>query len=581
MIRIVDTETTGLKHSHGDRAFAVGYTDDNEEVHAVYTHDSDLLDVVLDGDWCGHNIGFDLPMLADLRFFPKGELHDTMIMAHIFNNIEPHKDLASLALKYCGISNDEDVALDQWFIDHGYNEDNRKYIDVPEEIITPYLKADIRRTLALYKFYKSKGVLDDPAYKLEMELVPIVAKIQARGMCVDVQFAKDEFSKATTLLAAMEERALNEFGVENIASNQQIADALFTRGGLTCVTFTIKGNIQLDETSIQKYDHPLVDLVLSYRQLSKLTNTYLKAIIEKSYNGRLHSSLKQVGARTGRFSSSDPNLQNIPRNDEHSPINLRRAFICSEGSKLLLVDLSQIELRILAHYSKEPLMIETLKDRKGDLHKATAIAMFGEVNDELRTVAKTINFGTIYGAGGQALQQQINKALPHKKVSLAQAKDFRAKYFKGFPYVQQFIWDVQNRIAQRGYVQGKSGRKYYCPRDTAYVATNYLIQGESAMLMKCMMIDVEAYLHSRKSQLINIIHDEFIIELTNQDYIKSEGTIVLDILDKIEMPEGMWRVPIYANAAISDTTWSEKRKVNLADHTSQAAASLAGQPQQC
>lgn len=560
MIHIIDTETTGLKHSSGDKAFAIGYTDAKEEEHVVYLGLDNLVDIdcmmlCSDKEWVGHNVGFDLPFLADYMLLPRGALHDTMIMAHIYNNLEPAKDLASLATKYCGIDNREDIQLDQWFEDNGYNKDNRKYKDVPFEIMTPYLKADLRRTMALFKFYKEKGVLDDPAYKLEMQLVPIVARISARGMCINKDYAQKEFDKATSVLANLEDCALREYMVENIGSVQQIAEALFTRGGLVCKTFTEKGNICLDEVAIKKYEHPLVELVLDYRELSKLTKTYLTAIIEKSHEGRLHSSLNQVGARTGRFSSSDPNLQNIPRNDENAPINLRKAFICSPDSRLLLVDLSQIELRILAHYSKEPSMIETLKDREGDLHKATAIAMFGDAAKTLRTVAKTLNFAVIYGAGSEALVEQLNKALPDKKVTLAQAKEFKAMYFKGFPRVQEFLWKVQNMIAASGHVFGKSGRKYYCDPKYAYRASNYLIQGESAMLMKKMMIDVERLLHGRMTTLINVIHDELIFDL-----YKTDEDCIQGILDVIEQPEG-WRVPIYANASISSSNWAEKKPI--------------------
>lgn len=566
MIHVIDVETNGLKHSHGHRAFAVAYSDSKREPHVAYTGLDSLVDIdlmMLDPkrEWVGHNIGFDLPFLADYMLIPQGNIHDMMIAAHVFNNLEPNKDLASLATKYCNIDNKEDLALDQWFVDHGYNLDNRNYADVPFEIMTPYAKADVLRTLALYDFYKSKGVLEDPAYLLEMRLVPIVASIAARGMRVDVALAKIEFDRAVGMLTDIESRAASEYAVENIGSTHQIADALFTRGGLTCTTFTALKNICLDETAIQKYDHPLVGMVLKHRQVSKLTNTYLTAIIEKSHNGRLHSSLKQVGARTGRFSSSDPNLQNIPRYDEHSPINLRKTFIASENCQLLLVDLSQIELRILAHYSKEPAMIETLKERKGDIHTTTSIQMFEEVNDELRTVAKTLNFAVIYGAGGDALVEQLNKALPNKKITLGQAKEFKAKFFKGYPRVQQFLWDVQRRISEVGYVSGKSGRRYYCEKDKAYRASNYLIQGESAMLMKKMMVDVETYLHrDYKSRLINIIHDEFIFDLSNEDFRRSDVSIIKEILMTIEQLEG-WRVPIYANASISDSSWADKRKL--------------------
>lgn len=561
MIYVLDTETTGLKHSHGHHAFAVGYSDENEEAQVYYLGDDIpqyLTDMVtqINAECVGHNIGFDLPFLNDIHLDPIGQIHDTMIAAHVFNNLEPHKDLASLATKYCGIENTEDVALDQWFDDHGYNKDNRNYADVPLEIMTPYIKADIRRTLALFKFYKSKGVMDDPAYRLEMHVVRCVSRISQRGMRVDVPLATSEFNRAVGVIADLEARAKSEYAVENMASTDQIADALFTRGGLKCITHTLKNNICLDETALGKYDHPLVKMVLDHRQISKITNTYLTAIIEKSKDGRLYSSLNQVGARTGRFSSSDPNLQNIPRNDEKALINLRQAFICSDECKLLLIDLSQIELRILAHYSKEPEMIETLKNRKGDIHTTTSIQMFGEVNDELRTVAKTLNFAVIYGAGGAALVEQLNKALPTKRITLTQAKDFKAKFFKGYPRVQQFLWDVAGRISERGYVAGKSGRKYYCEKDKAYRAANYLIQGESAMLMKQMMSDVETGLLNFKTKLINVIHDELIFDLHHDEMV-----LVRELTDTIESSTD-WRVPIYANAAISESSWARKIKIS-------------------
>lgn len=560
MVHIIDCETTGLKHSHGDRAFAIGYSDENEDSQVLYKG-IDFFDAVVHIndtpliEWANHNIGFDLPFLASEEINLNGTLHDTMIAAHVYNNIEPFKDLASLATKYCGIPNTEDVALDKWFKDNGYNADNKKYIDVPLEIMTPYVHADIRRTLALFKFYQGKGILNEPAYKLEMDLVPIVARIAARGMHVDVTQAKCEFDKAADAIAQLERRALQNFGVENLGSSQQIAEALFTRGGLVCITKTAKGNICLDEAALGKYTHPLVDIVLQHRQISKIAGTYLTAILEKSRDSRLFCSLNQVGARTGRFSSSDPNLQNIPRNDETATVNIRKVFVCPPKYKLLSIDLSQIELRILAHYSKEPAMIETLRDRKGDIHTTTAIQMFGEVNNELRTVAKTLNFAVIYGAGGEALVEQLNKALPNKKILLAQAKDFKAKFFRGYPLVQQFLWDVQRRIGERGFVSGKSGRRYYCEKDKAYRASNYLIQGESAMLMKRMMVDVETYLADKHTRLINVIHDEMLFDLH-----EDEEHIVPFLMAIIERSD-VWRVPIFANAAISDTSWAEKRKL--------------------
>ena len=559
MLYSVDSETTGLRHAHGDKAFMFSYTDDNGTPQTCVMGRDSLLQISLmllnsDHEIVGHNIGFDLPFFADFAMVPKN-IHDTMIAAHVYNNMEETKGLKALAKKYCGMENPEEVKLDEWFAMKGIALDKRKYNEVPLEIIEPYAKADVRMTMALFKFYKSKGVMDNPAYKAEMACVPVVTRLVARGMRIDKEFAKAEFDKATTIIADLEKRALTEFGIDNLASTAQIADALFTRGGLKCETFTDKKNICLDNAALLQYEHPLIDLVLRHRDIGKLCGTYLEAILQKSHAGRLFCSLNQVGARTGRFSSSDPNLQNIPRADARSPINLRKAFVCSEECKMLLIDLSQIELRILAHYSKEPAMIETLTDRVGDLHARTALEMFGEVNKELRTVAKTLNFAIVYGAGGAALVEQLTKALPARKITLTQAKDFKAKYLKGFPRVQQFLWDVQNTIQTRGFVRGVSGRQYYCEKDKAYRASNYLIQGESAMIMKKMMVDVDALLKGKKTQMINVIHDEFIFDLH-----KDEEYLIPELLKTIEQLNG-WRVPLYANAEISETTWADKHKL--------------------
>jgi len=563
MIHAIDTETNGLHHHHGHRAFCVSWTDDSGEPQVAYIGKDSLLNLDIrlinrDNSWVGHNIGFDLPFLADYGMSPTGPIHDTMIMAHIHNNLEPEMDLSSLAKKYCNLENPEELILDRWFLEHGYNAGNRVYSDVPDEIMIPYTKADVKMTLALYKFYAAKGVLDSPAYQLEMRLVPVVAAVAARGMRIDRKFAQDEFDKGIAILARLETQALREYQIDNLNSTAQIADALFTRAGLKCTTFTEKKNICLDETAIQEYEHPLVDIVLEYREVSKMCKTYLTAILTKSTkDDRLHSNLRQVAAVTGRFSSSDPNLQNIPRYDEDSTINIRKAFIASPDCQLLFIDLSQIELRLLAHYSKESKMIASLTPRNGDIHGDTAQEIFGDKEKSHRTVSKTLNFGLIYGGGGTALARQINRKMPDEQITAGQAKHFKYQWLDKYPCVQQFIWDVQATIMQKGYVFGRSGRRYYCPKDKAYRAVNYLIQGESAMLLKRIMIDVEAFLKDKKTKLINCVHDELIFDLAT-----GEEQLVAELLRIVEQSDG-WRVPIYANADVSETSWAEKHPLNL------------------
>jgi len=560
----IDTETTGLKHSHGHYAFAIGYGVLNSDPTVIYPGIEPLDDLLkLSNDpsieWVGHNIGFDLPFLKDYGIELRGTLHDTLIASHVYNNLEEGKSLDVLATKYCGIGNTEDAALDKWFTDNKYKKDERKYEDVPFEIMNPYLQADIRRTLALFMFYRDKGVTDDPAYKAEMEVLPIITNIVTRGMCVDVAYAKQEFDKATKIMATIENEVLCEYGIENIASTAQIADALFTRGGLTCVTHTDKGNICLDEQALKKYTHPLIDKVLMHRDINKLTSTYLMAIIEKSHEGRLHSGLRQVGACTGRMSSNSPNLQNLPRTKKDSPVDIRKAFITEKNSLLLFVDLSQIELRILAHYSKEPRMISTLKAREGDLHKETAIAMFGESNKELRTIAKTLAFSVIYGAGKEQIARQLNQDLPGRNFTTTQTADFKYKFYKGYPQVQQLVWDIQKRVAERGYVQGMSGKKYYVDKKKSYVALNYLCQGESACLFKEGMLRVDKLISDKLSTLVNVVHDEYIFQINYKD-----TDLCYQIVKEIENDD-RWRVPIFSGASFSLTNWSDKKDILYAD----------------
>lgn len=262
--------------------------------------------------------------------------------------------------------------------------------------------------------------------------------------------------------------------------------------------------------------------------------------------------------------SSSPNLQNIPRSG--GVVDIRRGFVPrNQGGSLLLIDLSQIELRVLAHYCQEASMVAALKERSGDLHAATAQLMFGEVTKQYRMIAKTLNFAVIYGAGAKKLRETLNRALPDAHFTLEQTNDFKQKYYAAFPAIQTFKWKIENLVRQRasthpervGYVDGLSGRRYLCEADAAYRILNYLVQGESAMYFKKKMLAVQPVLHGKRSTLINVIHDEFIF-----DMFPGEESLIPDLVKTIE-DEAMFRVPIYANAAISSTNWAEKKAISL------------------
>lgn len=478
-----------------------------------------------------------------------------MIAAHIYNPDEPSKGLKALAKRYLNRENTEEQKIEAWFDAHGMrSKDTRKYNKVPRELMEPYARADVEMTMGLFKFYQRKGVIDDPVYKMEMRVLPVVVDIVRQGMRVDRGYVQDRAVWSASRVLELSELARTTYGIENLGSNKQLSDYLFGAAGLTCGVRTDKGNPCLDDVELQKYDHPIVQIVQDYRELTKLNGTYLQPMLEKTdKEGILHANLNQVGARTGRFSSSNPNIQNIPRSD--GAIDIRRGFIAKNDHGLLLVDLSQIELRVLAHYCKEPVMLEALSTRDGDLHAATAQLLFGSAEKKYRTVAKTLNFATIYGAGSRQISESLNKALPGQGITVAQAAEFKSNYFKSYPALQEFIWKVEDVIRRRGYVVDVYGRKFPCDPAFAYRAVNYLIQGCSAGIFKKSMISLHSHLIPLKSRLSNVVHDEFIIDLHNNEHSEIKKLVAI-IEDHHE-----FRVPIFANAFFSATSWDAKKEI--------------------
>lgn len=580
MLYSLDVETSGLSPYLGDRPFLVTWaTEDGSNAAFIGQDDLTQLTFTLDkqNEFVFHNAAFDIPMLAQYGLVPCGTLHDTLIAAHVYNPLEPNKSLKALAKKYLKRENVEEQKLEEWFCKNKMRgKDSREYIKVPAEIIVPYAKADVEMTLGLFNFYKSHGVIDDQIYKLEMQLLPVCIDIVKRGMKVDIAFAKREARRTSEIASALGERLRTEFQLENPGSEAQLADLLFKRSGLECKKLTDKGNPRLDEAALLEYEHPAIEPVLEYREAIKMNSTYLQPMINKlDKEDRLHASLNQTGARTGRFSSSNPNLQNIPRSG--GLVNVREGFATrGEGWDLFLVDLSQIELRVLAHYSKEPAMLDALRTREGDLHAATAKLLFSSEEKKYRTIAKTLNFATIYGAGAKQLLRTLSRSLPDAGFTLDQVKSFKSEYFRAYPAVREFIWKVEGFIRERaatnpdrvGWIADVYGRKYFCEADAAYRAVNYLIQGCSANLFKTSMIKVFAFLQERKARsgLINVIHDEFIFDLH-----ESEHGLVPEIVGLIE-DLTKFRVPIFSNAFISHTNWAAKQAFILPPLVQQTAS---------
>ena len=376
---------------------------------------------------------------------------------------------------------------------------------------------------------------------VEIPLVSVLAEVEWTGITIDVQWFRSLKERFRREREAVEKQIYETAGVEfNINSNPQLREILFTRLGLPVLKKTSTGP-STDASVLQELadaGHALPGFLMEYRELSKLESTYLDAlpVMVNPNTGRLHTSFNQTVAATGRLSSSDPNLQNIPIRRELGR-DIRRGFIPRSGWTLLAADYSQIELRLLAHLSADPAFVEAFK-AGGDIHRQTAAIIFDvpvdDVNAEMRARAKTINFATIYGQGAHALSRQL-------KVEHAVAKDFIQKYFERFGGIRGYLDSSVDFAREHGYVTTIFGRRRYIPelRERNFnmrafgerTAANSPIQGSAADLIKIAMIRIHDALRTGKheAKMLLQVHDELVFE------VPADELEAVDKLVKYEM----------------------------------------------
>jgi DNA polymerase-1 len=361
--------------------------------------------------------------------------------------------------------------------------------------------------------------------EVEIPLVHVLAEVEWTGMSIDVPWFHSLKERFRRERQAVEKQIYAEAGTEfNINSNPQLREILFTRLGLPVLKKTSTGP-STDASVLQELadsGHTLPTLLMEYRELAKLESTYLDALpaMVNPQTGRLHTSFNQTVAATGRLSSSDPNLQNIPIRRELGR-DIRRGFIPRAGWTLLAADYSQIELRLLAHLSNDPAFVEAF-NAGGDIHRQTAAIIFDvplvDVTSEMRARAKTINFATIYGQGAHALSRQL-------KIDHAEAKDFIAKYFERFRGIRNYLDSMVEFAKDNGYVTTLFGRRRYIPelRERNFnirafgerTAANSPIQGSAADLIKIAMIRIDSALREREhaARMLLQVHDELVFEV--------------------------------------------------------------------
>ncbi|MGI9140856.1 MAG: DNA polymerase I [Gemmatimonadaceae bacterium] len=472
------------------------------------------------------NAKFDLLALRKAGVNLRGIEFDTMLASYVLDPGRRSHDLDVLALEFLQhtMTSYEELC--------GRGRDALRFDECPVEAARDYSCEDADMTLrlrALFEPQLEKFALKDLLRDVEMPLIDVLGEMEWTGIAIDDDWFKSLKVRFERERKAVEQRIYEAAGTEfNIASNPQLREILFVKLELPVLKKTPTGP-STDASVLQELaeqGHTLPVLLMEYRELAKLENTYLDTLPElvNPETGRLHTSFNQTVAATGRLSSSDPNLQNIPIRRELGR-EIRRGFVPEKGWTLVAADYSQIELRLLAHLSNDPAFVDAFH-AGGDIHRQTASIIFdvpvADVTSEMRARAKTINFATIYGQGPQALSRQLH-------IEHAEAKEFIAKYFERFQGIRAYLDSMVEFAREHGYVQTIFGRRRYIPelRDRNFnirafgerTAANSPIQGSAADLIKLAMIHIHKLLASRglRTRMLLQVHDELVFEVPDDE----------------------------------------------------------------
>ncbi|GLR63250.1 DNA polymerase I [Marinospirillum insulare] len=509
----------------------------------------------------GQNLKYDMSVLANHGIHLKGITADTMLESYVLNSTATRHDMDSLALKYLGRST---VSFEE-LAGKGAKQLTFDQLEIDSAGFYAAEDADITLQLhqALSPQVKAIGRLQEVLDELETPLVSLLSKIERQGVKIDVPLLQLHSQEMARRILELEEEAHEIAGKPfNLSSPKQLAEILFTEQKLPILKKTPKGAPSTAEAILEELalDFPLPKLIMEYRGLSKLRNTYtdkLPQLVEQR-TGRVHTSYHQAVTATGRLSSSDPNLQNIPiRNEEGRRI--RQAFIAESGYLLVAADYSQIELRIMAHLSGDKGLLTAFAEGK-DIHRATAAEVFGlqldKVTNDQRRSAKAINFGLIYGMSAYGLSRQLH-------IDPGQAKLYIEKYFERYPGVRRYMDETRSSAAELGYVETLFGRRLYLPeinsrnfnqrQGAERTAINAPMQGTAADIMKAAMLAVDKWLEASKldARIIMQVHDELVFEV-KEDQVEA---LIAGITPCMENAAKL-DVPLLVEAA-SGKNWDE------------------------
>lgn len=510
----------------------------------------------------GQNLKYDMNVLVKYDLTIKGIAADTMLQSYIFNSTATRHDMDSLALKYLGHNcvSFEDIA--------GKGAKQLTFNQIEMDKASPYAAEDADITLRLYQYFKQQLAsipsLQSLFNDIELAVMPVLTQMEQKGVLIDADHLHGLSSEFAAKLDALEQQAHSVAGESfNLASTKQLQHILFEKMEITPLKKTPKGAPSTAEDVLQELalSHELPKLILEHRGLSKLKSTYTDKLptMIKEATGRVHTSYHQAVAATGRLSSTDPNLQNIPIRNVNGR-RIREAFIAPEGKKIVAIDYSQIELRIMAHLSGDKALVDAFANNL-DIHRTTASEVFAtpfnEVTSNQRRAAKAVNFGLIYGMSAFGLAQQLD-------IKRGEAQDYIDKYFERFPGVLTYMETTRQNAESNGYVETIFGRRLYLPDINARnvprrkaaerAAINAPMQGTAADIIKLAMIKVAQWISQNAEddvKMVMQVHDELVFEI-------SENKLDLYVSTLVNLMEqaAQLNVPLIAEAGIGDN-WDE------------------------
>ena len=558
-----DTETTSLDYMNAELVGVSIALKPNEAFYIPINHNYEGVEKQLEEHFVlealkpflesdeipkiGHNLKYDRHILQNLGIDLKGKLLDTMLFSYVNNSTITRHNLDAVSKRYLNINptSYEDVA--------GKGAKQIPFSEVSIEVASEYASEDADISLKLYEHIEPLVQKETKLAKLYSEiegpLIYTLGDIERNGVLIDSEKLNEQSKELEAKILELEQKVQKSAGEDfNLGSPKQLQEILYEKLGLPVIKKTPKGQPSTAESVLQELsmDFPIVQDILSYRAISKLKSTYTDKLpkMVNSNTGRVHTSYHQAVTATGRLSSSDPNLQNIPIRSEEGR-RIREAFIAPDGYKILAADYSQIELRIMAHLSRDQGLMDAFAKGQ-DIHQATAAEIFSTNIDEVtanqRRSAKAINFGLIYGMSAFGLSKQL-------QITRAEAQNYIEQYFDRYPQVKHYMDETKQSAKKMGYVETVFGRRLYLAdiESSNYQRRQYAersainapMQGTAADLIKMAMILLHQKIReeSFEAKIIMQVHDELVIEVNeNQsDELSEITTSVMSEISKLDV----------------------------------------------